>query len=687
MPKQLVFDNFIGGLNLNESTTIKDNELAKAQNCFFDNNERLSSRRGIKNKFNPISDTVTVIATMDSYDGDGTWTAAGDCNTVTTDTTTKRYDAGSVNFDIAVTGTAGTMSNTGITQVDLTSEKDTGYFGCWVYLTVVTDFTSVTLNIGETLTSTDFELAITTQADGSAFQTGWNFLKWEWADMTENGSPDGTIDEIRFTFTFGAGYAGGTDYRLDCIAWYSDTYTNGIHSLYHTKLTDGTKVTMAACGTNVFLLENDTDWVLLADGYTDGERFSFLTYKDVVSFSNGTDNYSYYEQDNESSAGSIVTEDGSSPKAKYIMLVANTAYACGIKDSLTTLKYSTALPANLLNAVWTGSEEIHDDDSREVITGMSKLPSDAIAIYLEKSAYYVDTVPTTTVIRPLDYDGGCVDFRTIQRVGNDTLFLASDAVYSLSQRQSTSGTFGAVTLSENIEPLIRVTKNLTKSNAFRGKHVAPNHYYLNIDTTNNGDPDTCMVYNTKLSAWTEYTNIAAHQMIEFQDSDDNWHIIYANVFSGQVREMETGFDDNGVEIQVKIWTKENDFGDPTLFKEVREMDVSGFLSQTAEIEVIDELDGEDSTTSLIDGNNFDTGTSTVTLGTSPIGLNPLTGETIVGDDIELNLFNIRNNIYNSCFRIQAKLESNVANSMWILSKIQYQIEPLPVDFFPTDNYI
>lgn len=686
MAKQLIFDNFTGGVNLAESSTIEDNQLAKAENCFYDNDNRLTSRRGINNIFDPISDSVTVIATMNTYNGDGTWTAGGDCNTVTTDATTKKYDAGSVNFDITVTGTSGTMSNTGITQVDLSSNKNTGYFGAWVYLTVVTDLTSITLNIGQTLTTTDFELAATTQADGSAFVVGWNYIKWTWADMTENGSPTGVIDEIRLTFTFDGGYAGGTDYRIDQIAWYSGTYNKEVDTLYHVKLDDGTRITMAVCDGNIFKLENDQTWVLLASGYTAGEKFSFLNYKNVIYFSNGTDNFSYYIIAQESSGGALVTEDASAPKAKYLMMVANTAYAAGISGSLNKLEYTDALPANLQSAVWTNDEFIYDDDSREIITGIGKLPSDAIAVFLENSAYYVDTVPTTTVIRPLDYDGGCQSFRTIQRVGNDMFFLAEDALYSLSQRQGTTGTFGSSSLSDNVQPKIVTGSDLTTANALRGRNVMPNHYYLNLDTSQSGSPDTLLVLNTKLQAWTEYTNVGFNHMIEYEDANGDWHIICGSVFTGQVKEIENNFDDNGVEIPVKIWTKENDFGDPTLYKVVNECDISGFISETAEINATDELDGQNNATDIIDGDNFDISLSSVPLGTSPLGLSALTGDP-TDKDITLNLFNVRKNIYQSCFRTQIKLESSTAYSAWILSKIQFQIESLPKDFFPNADYI
>ena len=682
--KQLVFKDFTGGLNLNEATTIADNELAKAENCFYDDDARLTSRRGIQDIFEPISDTVTVIASMNAYDGDGTWTAGGDAGSVATETSIKKYDAGSTEFVITVTGTSATISNTGITAVNLTAVKETGHFGFWAYLPAITDFTSVTLTLGDTLDTTDYELAITTQADGTAFEVGWNFLKVDWADMTATGSVTGSIDEVRLTFTYVGTYAGGTAY-VDCLAWYSGTYAEAGHSIYHVKLDDGTRVVLAACGTNMFKLENDNDWVLLKGGWTDGEKFSFLNYKNIIHFSNGTDNFSWYTPAFESGAGSIVTADASCPKAKYLMMVANTAYACGISGDLNKLAYSTALPANLANAVWTGSEYVYDDNSREVITGMGKLPNDAIAVYLENSAYYVDTVPATTVIRPLDYDGGCISWRTIQRVGNDMFFLSEDALNSLSQRQGTTGTFGADSLSDNVQPRINTGSDLSTSNSFRGRAIMPNHYYLNIDINKSGVPDTCLVYNVKLQAWTEYTNVAANHMIEYEDASGDWHIIYANAYSGQIREIEKNFDDNGVEINVKIWTKENDFGDPTLYKLVNICDISGFISQTAEIEATDMIDGEENSTDLIDGDNFAVSSSSYSLGASPIGIAPLTGYT--QEDLQLNLFNVRKNIYQSTFRTQIRLESATLYSAWVLSKIQFQVDSLPVDYFPNAQYI
>lgn len=680
---KLILDDFTGGLNLQEPTTIKENELTKAENVFYSSDYRLTSRRGIKNIFAAVPDSISVLATMNTFNGDGTWTAGGDANTVATDATNKKYLAGSTTFTITVVGTTAKIENTGITVVDLTLVKATGYFTMWVNLPVVANLTNVTLTLGNTLDAQDYELSTTTNINGGALAIGWNLLKFNWADMVATGAPTGSIAQIRVAINYGVGFAGGAGFKVDGIIWNSGTTTKSVHSMYEVKLTNGTIVTLAACNGSLFRLNNNY-WYLLKTGFNSTAKVCFINYKNVIYYSNGVDDYHDYDVARESAAGILTIAYGSAPKAKYLKIVGVTAYATGIKDSLNELQYTAAAPLNLQS--YANNEFIWDDKSREIITGFDALPSDAIAVFLENSAYYVDTVTSPVTIRPLDYDGGCQSFRTIQRVGNDTFFLAEDALYSLTQRQGTVGTFGSASLSDKILPFIQTGSDLSTANAFRGKRVMPNHYYLNLDTTNSGFPTSCLVYNIRLQAWTEYTNIYANQMIEHEDSDGNFHLIYANVYSGQIREFEVGFDDNGVEIQVKIWTKEIDFGDPTLFKEVNECDISGFCSETSLINVLDELDGDGNGTDAIIGSDFATTGLSFTLGVNQISTKPLTGDPIDGDII-LNLFNVRKNIYQSAYRVKIKLESQALYSAFVLSKIQFNINSLPIDFFPNDSYI
>jgi hypothetical protein len=211
-----------------------------------------------------------------------------------------------------------------------------------------------------------------------------------------------------------------------------------------------------------------------------------------------------------------------------------------------------------------------------------------------------------------------------------------------------------------------------------------------LDTSNSGKPDTCLVYNIKLGAWTKYTNVAANQMTEYEDASGDWHLIYANSYSGQIREIFKNYDDNGIEIPVKIWTKENDFGDPTLYKDIRECDVSGFISESADINITNEIDGEDNATATVEGINFAdevSSTFSVPLGILPLGEVALTGNKLTEGGIDLNPFNVRMNIFQTGYRVQLKIESGTIGSQWVLSKIQYQVKPQSLDYFPTSNYI
>ena len=679
MPNKLVIDNFTGGLNLQDPTTIKKNDLAKADNVYYAPDYKLTTRRGIRNIYNPIPDDSLEISGLT---GAGSWTAGGDAGTVVTDNLKKKYGNGSVSFTITVVGTSASIENTTINK-DLTTEKETGHFTFWAHLPVVTNLTNITLNLGNDLDVQDYEYVFTTDFNGDPLTVGWNLLKFDWADMALTGVPDGLIEEVRFTLNYTGAFAGGADFKFNSLIWYSPTSKIGPHSIYETKLTDGTIITLAACNTAIYRLIGQ-DWIMLQFSLDPIAQFSFVTYRDVIYFCNGDDPYMSYNIAKESIAGFVLTSHDDAPKAKYLMVVGATAYALCIKGEENKLRYTIAAPANL--ETYPNDEEIFDDRSREIATGMVALPSDAICVFLENSAYYVDTVTSPVTIKPLDYDGGCQSFRSIQRVGNDTFFLAEDAVYSLSQRQGTEGTFGSSSLSDKIFPLIQTGSDLTTANAFRGKRVMPNHYYLNIDDSNAGFPTTCLVYNIRLQAWTKYTNIAANQMIEHEDSEGYYHIMMANVFSGQLKEIEVGFDDNGIEIPYKIHTAEMDFDDPTLYKVINECDISGFTSETAEIEVTDEIDGDDNTTDIIIGSDYSFSGSSFTLGVSPLGIYPLTGDSSE-DDILLNLFNVRKNVYQSGYRFQLKLESNSLFSAFVLSKIQIHLEPLPIDFFPNDSYI
>lgn len=101
-----------------------------------------------------------------------------------------------------VTGTGGGIQNASLPAVDLSEFTSQGEIFTWVYFPSVSALTSVQARWGNAATNHYWQsTASTTQADGTAFQIGWNLLKFSWAAATQTGAVDETaIDLFRITF-------------------------------------------------------------------------------------------------------------------------------------------------------------------------------------------------------------------------------------------------------------------------------------------------------------------------------------------------------------------------------------------------------------------------------------------------------------------------------------------------------
>jgi len=149
---------------------------------------------------------------MDSYDGNGTWTAVGSATNITTDTIIKYSGGGSVRWDLVATGDG--IQNTTMSAVDLTDEDEIADLIIPIYLGAVP--TSISVIWGNDLTANYWTgVAQTAQADGTAFRVGWNLIKVPWSTATETGTVDVTaIDSVKITVAKATALA---DIRVDNI--------------------------------------------------------------------------------------------------------------------------------------------------------------------------------------------------------------------------------------------------------------------------------------------------------------------------------------------------------------------------------------------------------------------------------------------------------------------------------------
>lgn len=139
-----------------------------------------------------------VLNTMDSYNGNGTWSAVGSATGVATDTIFKQSGGGSVVFNHNASGDG--IQNTGMSAIDLTDENGVSDEIFSVYLSAIP--ASVTPVWGNDVTTKYWTgVPVTAQIDGTAFKIGWNLLGVSWAAATQTGIVDpAKIDSAKLTF-------------------------------------------------------------------------------------------------------------------------------------------------------------------------------------------------------------------------------------------------------------------------------------------------------------------------------------------------------------------------------------------------------------------------------------------------------------------------------------------------------
>jgi len=170
------------------------------------------------------------ISTLDSLTaGGGTWQAFGDAENVAADADNYVSGAGSIKFDISSAGgtTAG-IQNTSLTSFDFSDYVDNNRsIFVWAYIASTTNLTNFILRVGSG-TGAYYSITITTSHEGT-FTTGWNLLRFDFANKSTTGSPDtsaGTYVALYMTKASGKVDDG---YRFDNLIMLGGV----IHDLYY----------------------------------------------------------------------------------------------------------------------------------------------------------------------------------------------------------------------------------------------------------------------------------------------------------------------------------------------------------------------------------------------------------------------------------------------------------------------
>jgi len=168
--------------------------------------------------------SVVVLHNCDTYNGNGTWLAAYDAESIATDATEYLEGSGSIKFNIDVSNGAenyGEIYVPDMATVDLSAYEDIGVFRLWIFLPSVLYITQINLNWGDAGGADGWTNTATTQANGDAFVSGWNQVEFDWDGAGTFGTGDpSAVGYLAVRLTYGAGQTDMTDCRIDYIACY-----------------------------------------------------------------------------------------------------------------------------------------------------------------------------------------------------------------------------------------------------------------------------------------------------------------------------------------------------------------------------------------------------------------------------------------------------------------------------------
>lgn len=688
---QLITDNFRGGLNLTNPSTIDDNQFETLTNMFYSASKRVETRRGIRNFGQPIPQAVTLIDACDATTG---WGATDDANTLATGTAI-RGDF-SLQWNITASGTSATVTKSTI-SANISGSK--GYLSLWLFVPTGfnTNLTNVKFRIGSD-SSNYYEWTFPALTENIS-----NYIVFLFSDATTTGSPvDTGITYTRWQATYPAAYANQTGIRMDSIYAYSALSTKPVTSYFFSQRDDtGLRRAIAWCGTNAFLYHEGTTaingyWEVIDTGLAEFEtatgrttertRWSADVYRNVIYMCNGIDSYRSWNDVK-------ITTFGAQPKVRYIQYLDDGDRMGGAGEDANpiTFYYTAAAPVNAetlnANAVVVGGDQMGK------INGL-KAVGQVYVVGKDFKKYSIDVTNDTSL--PLDPDEGWYSQRSLQVVGRGILHQTRRGIEMLQARNALSGASAmeAESLTDDLRPLIEQI-NEQYLNSSCSLYIEPyTNYYFTFDTSNDGIPETTLVrsavVNEPIGGWSQYTYPAIYDYGSYLDEDFVFHYLATRATSGQILEIEYGFNDNGNSYLCDLKTKAFDFNDPRTWKNFNGVGITGLKSLGQDVNVEIYVDGELSYMGTITDSQVLSQSSVAnSVGVYPIGVEALSGAAVGNGDIELYKYQVLlgGAQFSSGMTIQVRMYSNVTSIVWTLDQMQIFYDDNVFDLFPTDNFI
>jgi hypothetical protein len=264
---------------------------------------------------------------MNSLTSGGTWIVVGSATGLQVSTLYKVSGSGSIEFDVVSSGDG--IQTTNNTVQDFTNENGNADVIIPIFFGSIANLTSVTAIWGNDLTTKYWtSVAQTAQADGTAFKTGWNYIRFPWSTATQTGTNIVTaFDSFKLTIQSTGAIA---NVRVDNIIFsIGRNFDIKYYSKYLIKNTARIFLTRTTSDDDIVVLNNDAIQIFLLEGLknvaqqVEGEDSSFdINYanKELYGDASSPDSagrlglYARYRSEYPSQAKKAVTSYSSGPR-------------------------------------------------------------------------------------------------------------------------------------------------------------------------------------------------------------------------------------------------------------------------------------------------------------------------------------------------------------------------------------
>jgi hypothetical protein len=453
-----------------------------------------------------------------------------------------------------------------------------------------------------------------------------------------------------------------------------------ITSYFFFQKDDGTGQ-MAICSSGTQMYKYDptgNTWNSIRTGLTEFEtnplmtgqrtRRDYAVYKNIIYMCNGVNNYASYD-------GTTYTEYAAQPKVRYVSQLTDRIFGAGDDTNPISLYYTAAAPANG-NTINTNVVVVWGDENGK-INGIGELWQ--IILGFKSNKIYSINVTALSAL-PLDAQSGWYSDRSINNVWNSIVFFNESGIDTLQQRTGATGSqaLESKPLSNDLRSLIDKITELQYNSCAWWYIKKYNNYYFAFDTNNDNIPDTILVYNSLVGAFTQYELPNLYDFGFYINAQQQYQFLFTSASDGQVYEFEYGFDDDGEKIVYEIQTKNFDFNEPWTYKTFDYVDIIGKKTLNFSIEAKIITDGEVVSGGDITDSNVKLNSTSYALSLQPLSLDPLSWP--IDDSGErLYDFTIRIPLYTTGTDIAINLSS--LWWQWIVEQMRIWVRGEPIDVF------